>query len=115
MAIDAATGGRVAPKNVVVMLMRFGPLNDGSHKHRLEAQVVGQGTAWIATNGKTIKGTWKKASLTKPTKFFDSRGREVVLTVGQTFVNVLQTGSKVTLKAGTPAPPTPMPAGLLPS
>ena len=113
--IDAATGGRVAPKNVIVMLMRFGPLNDGSHKHRLEAQVVGQGTAWIATNGKTIKGTWKKASLTKPTKFFDSRGREVVLTVGQTFVNVLQTGSKVTLKAGTPAPPTPMPAGLLPS
>jgi len=113
--IDAATGGRVAPKNVVVMLMRFGALNDGSHKHRLEAQVVGQGTAWIATNGKTIKGTWRKASLTKPTKFFDSRGREVVLTVGQTFVNVLQTGSKVTLKAGTPAPPNPLPAGLVPN
>ena len=27
--IDAATGKRVAPKNVVVMLMQFGPLNDG--------------------------------------------------------------------------------------
>ena len=39
--IDAATGGRVGPKNVVIMLMRFGPLNDGSRKHRLEADVVG--------------------------------------------------------------------------
>ena len=59
--IDAATGKRVAPKNVVVMLMRFGPLNDGHpNKHRLEADVVGSGTAWIATNGTTIKGTWKK-------------------------------------------------------
>jgi hypothetical protein len=110
--VDAATGKRVAPKNVVVMWMSFGPLNDGSKKHRLEAKVVGQGTAWIATNGKTIKGTWRKDSLTKPTQFFDSKGKQVVLTVGQTFINVLQLGSKVTLKAGTPAPPNPFQPGL---
>ena len=37
--IDAATKLRVAPKNVIVMLMSFGPLNDGHPaKHRLEAQ-----------------------------------------------------------------------------
>ena len=113
--VDAADGSPVAPKNVVVMLMKFGPLNDGSHKKRLEADVVGQGTAWIATNGTTIKGTWRKAALTKPTKFYDNRGKEVVLTVGQTFVNVLQTGSKVTLKAGSPPPPDPLPAGLVPN
>jgi hypothetical protein len=101
--IDAATKQRVAPKNVVIMLMSFGPLNDGSHKHRLEAKVVGSGTAWIATNGKTIKGTWKKASLTAPTRFFDSAGKAVVLTVGQTFVQVMQTGTKVALTAGKPA------------
>ncbi len=35
--IDASTKQRVAPKNVIVMLMHFGPLNDGSKKHRLEA------------------------------------------------------------------------------
>jgi DUF3048 family protein len=113
--IDAATGGRVAPKNVIVMLMKFGPLGTGYNHGRLEATVIGQGTAWIATNGKTIKGTWRKASLTKPTQFFDSRGREVVLTVGQTFINVLKTGSTVSLTAGKPAPPDPLPAGLDPS
>ena len=66
---DAATGKRVAPKNVVIMRMSFGPLNDGHPaKLRLEAEVIGSGKAWIATNGKTIAGTWKKTApdLTDP-------------------------------------------------
>ena len=103
--IDAATGGRVRPKNVIIMLMKFGPLNDGSKKHRLEADVVGRGTAWIATNGTTIKGTWRKRSLTDPTIFFDEAGERVTLTAGQTFVQVMQTGTKVSLTPGIPAPP----------
>ena len=104
--IDAATGQRVAPKNVIVMYVRFGPLNDGSHKHRLEADLIGKGTAWIATNGRTIKGTWRKDALTKPTRFFDATGKPVTLTVGQTFVQVLQAGSRVTIKDGpTPVAP----------
>ena len=102
---DAATGARVAPKNVVVMLMRFGPLNDGSSKLRLEAQVVGTGIAWISSNGRTIKGTWRKDSVTKPTRFFDARGRLVTLAVGQTFVQVMQTGTKVSITPGAPPPP----------
>jgi hypothetical protein len=101
---DAADGARVHPKNVVIMLMRFGPLNDGGNKHRLEADVVGSGTAWIATNGTTIKGTWRKKSLTEPTRFFDANGDQVTLTAGQTFVQVMQTGSKVTITPGGPPP-----------
>jgi hypothetical protein len=111
--VDASTGARVAPKNVVIMLMKFGPLNDGSKKHRLEAQVVGKGTAWISTNGTTIKGSWRKDSLTKPTVFLDATGKPVTLTVGQTFVNVLQTGTTVKITAGAPPPPrAPQGAGL---
>jgi hypothetical protein len=102
---DASDGTRIAPKNVVVMMMSFGPLNDGSRKHRLEAKVIGSGRAWIATNGRTIKGTWKKTGLTKPTRFYDSKGREVTLTVGQTFIQVMPLGSPVSIKAGSDAPP----------
>lgn len=98
--IDAATGQRVAPKNVVVMLVSFAPLNDGSNKERLEAKVVGSGKAWIATNGRTIKGTWKKSSLAGPTRFYDTAGKPVTLTVGQTFIQVMPLGSKVTIKDG---------------
>jgi hypothetical protein len=108
--VDAADHKPVAPKNVIVMLVRFGPLNDGHpNKQRLEATIIGKGTAWIATNGQTIKGTWRKDGLTKPTQFFDAAGQPVTLTVGQTFVQVMPTGTPVTVTNGKapPTPPTP--------
>jgi hypothetical protein len=112
--LDRSTKRRVAPKNVVVMLMHFGPLNDGSGKARLEAQVTGTGPAWISSNGVTIKGTWKKAGQTAPTSFFDAAGKPVRLTVGQTFIQVMPYGSAMTFTKGKPAPPDPFPAGLDP-
>jgi hypothetical protein len=102
--MDRGRGKPVGPKNVIVMTMSFGPLNDGSKKHRLEAQFIGQGTAWIATNGKTIKGTWKKTSMRSPTRFYDKNGKQVVLTVGQTFVQVMPKGSTITIKDGKVPP-----------
>jgi hypothetical protein len=105
--VDAASGKRVAPTNVIVMLMAFGPLGDDTSHHRLEAQVIGKGTAWIATNGTTIKGTWRKDSITGPTRFFDAAGKPVTLTVGQTFVQVMQTGTAVKVTPGAPPPPIP--------
>ncbi len=101
--VDRGTEKLVAPKNVVVMIMSFSPLADGANKHRLEAQFVGKGTAWIATNGRTIKGTWRKASMTEPTRFFDADGKPVTFTIGQTFIQVMPKGSKVTIK-DQPAP-----------
>ncbi len=109
--IDAADGRRVAPKNVVIMLVHFGALNDGHpNKKRLEAANVGKGTAWIATNGRTVKGTWRKASITEPTLFFGPGGRPVSLTIGQTFVQVMPLGTKVTITDGVgPVRPAPGP------
>jgi hypothetical protein len=90
---------RVAPSNVVVMQVRFIPLGDA--KKRLDGQVTGTGTAWIATNGTTVMGTWKKKSFTSPTRFFGPDGNEVTLTIGQTFIQVVPTGTKITIKDGT--------------
>jgi hypothetical protein len=113
---DAIDGTRIAPKNVIVMRMDFGPLNDGHPgAPRLEATVVGHGTAWISTNGVTIKGTWKKTAITKPTLFFDASGNPVTLTAGQTFIQVVTmstTTYPVSFKAGSMTPPaTPTPSG----
>jgi hypothetical protein len=98
--IDQGVDKPVAPKNVIVMTMSFGRLNDGSRKNRLEAQFIGRGTAWISTNGITIKGTWRKRSMTDPTRFYDAAGKPVRLTVGQTFIQVMPRGSKITIKDG---------------
>ena len=108
---DRATKRRVAPKNVVVMLVRFGALNDGTNKQRLEAQVVGTGPAWISSNGVTLKGTWRKSSETAPTRLLDAFGKPVVLTIGQTFIQVMPYGSTMTFTAGKVAPPVALPAG----
>jgi hypothetical protein len=106
---DLANGVRIAPKNVIVMRMAFGPLNDGHpNKKRLEATVVGSGSAWISTNGRTMQGTWKKTSLTSPTRFYDASGNEVTLTVGQTFIQVLTQSASVypfSFTAGSDRPP----------
>ncbi len=112
--IDRATRRRVAPKNVVVMLARFGPLKDGSDKKRLEAHVLGSGIVWVSSNGATIKGTWRKSSLTDATRFFDAAGNPIRLTIGQTFIQVLPIGSKVSFSAGKPPPIDPLPVGLVP-
>ncbi len=98
--IDRGVDKPVAPKNVIVMTMSFGRLNDGSRKNRLEAQFIGRGTAWISTNGTTIKGTWRKRTITDPTRFYDKAGKPVTLTVGQTFIQVMPKGSTITIKDG---------------
>ncbi len=101
--IDAANGARVAPTNVVVMFMHFGPLNDGHpNKKRLEADQIGTGVAYIATNGTTIKARWRKTSITGPTTFIDTAGNPIALTPGQTFIQVMPLGYGITIVPGTP-------------
>jgi Protein of unknown function (DUF3048) N-terminal domain/Protein of unknown function (DUF3048) C-terminal domain len=104
--VDAATKQRIAPKNVVVMSVSFAPLAGANRHHRLEAQVVGSGPAWISTNGKTVKGTWKKNGFKAPTRFFGPDGKPVTLTIGQTFVQVVPRGTRLTIKNGK-VPPAP--------
>jgi hypothetical protein len=101
---DRGTDQRVAPRNVVVMMVRFGLLDDGSNKSRQEADFIGEGTVWVSTNGITVKGTWRKDSLTGPTRFYDKNGKPIPLTPGQTFIQVMPVGSDVDFVKGTKVP-----------
>ena len=88
--VDAADGLVVAPKNVVILRMRFGLLNDGNpEKGRLEASDVGTGEAWVSSNGRTFRAVWRKDSQTAPTLLQWPDGSPVRLTAGQTFVQVI--------------------------
>jgi hypothetical protein len=88
--VDRADGEVVAPKNVVILRMAFGALDDGHpNKLRLEARNIGTGEAWISSNGRTVKGTWSKAGPKAPTLLFGPDGRPISLTAGQTFVQVI--------------------------
>jgi hypothetical protein len=103
--LDAASDMRVAPKNVVILFMRFGALQDGKpEKQRLEAGFIGSGNAIVATGGRTIEATWRKDSMTGPTRLLDGTGQPVPMAAGQTFVQVLPIGSRVTITEGTQPP-----------
>lgn len=106
--VDAASGTRIAPKNVVVMKVPFIPTGD--KKGRLDGQVTGTGEAWIFTNGQVVKGTWKKPSFTAQTRLIGPDGSPVTLTAGQTFVQVIPksmdftfTGGKIPAAAPSPS------------
>ena len=100
--VDVGDGGVVAPTNVVILRMYFGPLNDGSHKERLDAHDVGKGEAWVSTNGTTFKAQWRKASPTAPTLLFNLDGTPVQLTAGQTFVQVIPLSYSYDIDDGPP-------------
>ncbi|MFN8629434.1 MAG: DUF3048 domain-containing protein [Chloroflexota bacterium] len=109
--VGPKTKVRISPKNVVVIFMSFAPLNDGSKKHRLEAQFTGSGKALVFTNGKVTKATWSKKSMTAPTLLTGPDGKPVTLTVGQTFVQVVPLGTSVTYKIGKVPAPAASPSG----
>jgi hypothetical protein len=99
---DRGDGEVVAPKNVVILRMVFGALNDGHpNKHRLEARNTGRGEAWISTGGVTVKGQWRKKSPTAPTRLFGPDGEPITLTAGQTFIQVIPTTYSFTIKDGS--------------
>ena len=83
--------------------------NTGDSKHRLDADLIGSGRAWISTNGRTIEGRWKKSGTTKPTRFYDRAGNRITLTAGQTFIQVIPSARDVRIKSGDEEPPEPEP------
>ena len=100
--VDAADGKPVTPRNVVVIRMHFGPINNfEAYKHRLEAADIGTGDAWISTGGRTIHGSWRKKSITAPLELFDAHGHPVPLQPGQTFIEILALTYGYTITNGT--------------
>lgn len=90
--IDAVTGKPFAIKNVIVQVVPAAiPAGDGG---RINFNVTGEGKAYIARDGVVVEGTWKKASRTSRTLWYDSTGKEVALNRGATWIAVLpETGT----------------------
>jgi hypothetical protein len=88
-------GVQVAPKNVVVQLVQYKDTGqvDRSGTSVPEAELVGNGEAWILTDGKVVKGTWSKPTPEAVTAYNGPDGKAVPLTPGQTWVELAPVGS----------------------
>lgn len=85
--VDAA-GERIAPTNVIIQFTQYASsgVNDQFGVPIPEAQMVGEGDAWVLTDGGLVVGRWRKTSLTAVTTYTDVDGNPIGLTPGRTWV-----------------------------
>ncbi|HZI38514.1 MAG TPA: DUF3048 domain-containing protein [Acidimicrobiia bacterium] len=88
--VDAA-GKQVTPANVVLQFVTYHDTGqvDSTGTAVPEADVVGEGDAWVLTGGMLIPCRWSKASDTDITHYIDASGAPVKLTPGKTWVELV--------------------------
>jgi Protein of unknown function (DUF3048) N-terminal domain/Protein of unknown function (DUF3048) C-terminal domain len=100
--------GHIAPTNVVVQFT--------SYTGEAEGQTVGEGDAWIFTDGTVRTGRWVRPDKNEPAHYVDAAGAPILLRPGRTWVELLPVGAPVdvtnaptpvtTQVPATTAPPT---------
>ena len=96
--IDMDTNKQIAVKNVVLETVTrvdstesYGSITKPISLYTL----TGTGPALIFQNGNAIKGTWKKTGSDR-TRYYDASGKEVSFVAGETWVQLVETGSQIT-------------------
>jgi DUF3048 family protein len=92
---DDAAGRGVAPANVVVQFVEYRDtgLRDTSGAPVPEAQIIGEGDAWVLTGGQLIPARWSKPAADAVTGYVDGAGAEIRLAPGRTWVELAPPGS----------------------
>jgi hypothetical protein len=94
-----ATGAQIAPANVIVQFVEYvgSDVTDQFGTAIPEAQLVGEGEAWVFTAGGVVVGRWHKPSLEAVTTYTDVDGQPIRLTPGRTWVALPMPGGAARL------------------
>ncbi|MGH3660084.1 MAG: DUF3048 domain-containing protein, partial [Micromonosporaceae bacterium] len=94
-----ANGQQIAPENVIVQFTSYvsSGVNDQFGNPIPEAQFVGEGDAWVLTNGGLVVARWHKPALEAVTTYTDADGNPIGLTPGKTWVAVAPPGEAARL------------------
>ncbi len=96
-----ANGAQIAPTNVIVQFTQYTGGGEG--------QVVGEGEAWVFSDGKLIRGRWVRPAADQPAQYVDAAGAPIKLVPGTTWIELLPVGRPVDVLA-PPPPPAPPPS-----
>lgn len=91
--VDAA-GQPVAPRNIVVVFAEYHDtgIRDQSGEPVPEADLEGDGEAWVLSDGKIVRGRWRKAGRDARMDIVDGGGKPIPLTPGQTWMELPRPG-----------------------
>ncbi len=90
-----AGGTQVAPENVVFQVVgyRNTGLVDTSGAAVPEAELIGEGEAWVLTAGRLIKGRWSRPTEAQTTTYTLPSGEPIKLTPGRTWLELVPLGN----------------------
>ncbi|MBO8168834.1 MAG: DUF3048 domain-containing protein [Thermoanaerobacteraceae bacterium] len=90
--IDGSTNLQIRAKNIVVQYVDTKVI-DG--EGRLSMKVIGSGDALVFRDGIAYEARWEKTGLHEPTKFTTVNGEEIKFAPGQTWIQLVPTGTRV--------------------
>ena len=93
--VDPIDNSRVTARNVIVQFADYVDtgVRDTSGEPVPEGKLVGEGEAWILSDGKVVKGRWSKSSMEAVTVFTDSAGKKIRLAPGRTWGEIPPPGT----------------------
>ncbi len=92
-ALDHNSDEQLSAKNVIVQFVKeTGPLDEHQHMYY---ENIGTGKILLFQDGKVVAGTWSKVSPFVRTKFVDDQGKEVQLTRGQIWIELVPSGNQI--------------------
>jgi Protein of unknown function (DUF3048) N-terminal domain/Protein of unknown function (DUF3048) C-terminal domain len=83
-------GVQIAPENVVVQFVEYG--RSPADQRSPEAITVGEGEAWVLTDGHIVQGRWQRPTAEEPLVITTNDGTVVGLTPGKTWVALPRVG-----------------------
>lgn len=93
--IDEANNKVLSAKNIIIEFARNTTMDNAN---RQEIYLVGTGRGMFITNGQYIDITWQKNSRSEITHYYKSDGEEIILNIGQTWIQIVPVEAKVEIK-----------------
>lgn len=80
------TGLRTAPTTVIVQFVNYGI--SAADAESPEAVSLGDGTAWVLTDGHVVDAVWRRPELADQTEYVDADGRPITILPGRTWIEL---------------------------
>ena len=92
-----AEGAQIGATNVIVQFITYEGESAGN--------TIGEGDAWVFSQGKLVEGRWQRATPDDVTSFVTAEGETIKITPGRTWIALFPTGETVDVVAPPPPPP----------
>ena len=95
LAVDKIDNTTLSAHNIVVQLTSIKLQSDMLH---LDIKLVGEGDAYVISDGKFLKVKWSKKDANSKTILLDTHGKEVPLSKGRTWWHIVDSNNLIEIK-----------------